>query len=552
MALRWKFGEGFTRLFRGATGRLEKRPFVVMGRVRYSFGSGFWDEWFLEFGDGTIGWLTEDNHELALQTRTTSKKIPQNIKCGSCGAGLTVKDEQSQMVVCEYCGSQLDVSATAQTVLGKGLANKPYFPLELGDAFHHKATRFEVISRLAFIEDHDISEMTKEYLLYNPRRGSLWRGEYGGHYSISHSSHGRPTKVAFDVSRGDVIKTHDGNQWVAEGKGTYALHYVDGALPWITRVGDRLQYAEFAEKSGSGKRYIQLMVIALAAAVLNGLLAFYCYQSGTVVLKQGFLPQEITNGAMSRSFIVRGKGKITKITVSAPLDNAWMSLEAAIVRRDGKVVHLYERSLEYYHGRSGGESWSEGSRSNSELVKIPDPGLYKLFVQAVSAQGNASRATRALHGLQVEIKDRALPGGKFALVGGLCLALFILTAEAIEDMANNPNAGANAMGMIAGVGMGNIMGGAMQGAAQPPAGNQVAAQPAAGPPPLPNQSQWYAGLDNQQAGPFTPDQIRQLIGEGRIARETLVWKQGMADWTQAVQTAEIKEYFGATPPPLPK
>ena len=36
----------------------------------------FEDEWFLEFSDGTIGWLTEDNHELALQTRTTSKKIP--------------------------------------------------------------------------------------------------------------------------------------------------------------------------------------------------------------------------------------------------------------------------------------------------------------------------------------------------------------------------------------------------------------------------------------------------------------------------------------------
>lgn len=68
--------EGFTRLFRGATGRLENRAFVVMGRVRYSFGSGFWDEWFLEFSDGTIGWLTEDNHELALQTRTTSNKIP--------------------------------------------------------------------------------------------------------------------------------------------------------------------------------------------------------------------------------------------------------------------------------------------------------------------------------------------------------------------------------------------------------------------------------------------------------------------------------------------
>jgi hypothetical protein len=68
--------EGFTRLYRGATGRLQNRSFTVMGRIRYSFGSGFWDEWFLEFADGTIGWLTEDNHELALQTRTAPKQIP--------------------------------------------------------------------------------------------------------------------------------------------------------------------------------------------------------------------------------------------------------------------------------------------------------------------------------------------------------------------------------------------------------------------------------------------------------------------------------------------
>ena len=68
--------EGFTRLFRGATGRLRHRRFIVLGRVRYSFGKGFWDEWFLEFTDGAISWLTEDNHELALQTRYKGKNLP--------------------------------------------------------------------------------------------------------------------------------------------------------------------------------------------------------------------------------------------------------------------------------------------------------------------------------------------------------------------------------------------------------------------------------------------------------------------------------------------
>ncbi|MCP4747514.1 MAG: DUF4178 domain-containing protein [Desulfobacteraceae bacterium] len=66
--------EGFTRLYRAAAGSLNTKRFIVMGRVRYSFGRGFWDEWFLEFQDGSIGWLTEDNYELALQTRTSLQK----------------------------------------------------------------------------------------------------------------------------------------------------------------------------------------------------------------------------------------------------------------------------------------------------------------------------------------------------------------------------------------------------------------------------------------------------------------------------------------------
>ena len=68
--------EGFSRLYRGATGRLFKKRFVVLGRVRYSFGKGFWDEWSMEFNDGTLGWLSEDNHEFALEKEGSAKNIP--------------------------------------------------------------------------------------------------------------------------------------------------------------------------------------------------------------------------------------------------------------------------------------------------------------------------------------------------------------------------------------------------------------------------------------------------------------------------------------------
>lgn len=76
--------EGFSRLYRGATGSLYDKRFVVLGRVRYSFGRGFWNEWFLEFQDGKTAWLSEDNHEFALETEASWPETPlfQSFKPG--------------------------------------------------------------------------------------------------------------------------------------------------------------------------------------------------------------------------------------------------------------------------------------------------------------------------------------------------------------------------------------------------------------------------------------------------------------------------------------
>ena len=36
-----------------------------------------------------------------------------------------------------------------------------------------------------------------------------------------------------------------------------------------------------------------------------------------------------------------------------------------------------------------------------------------------------------------------------------------------------------------------------------------------------------------------------------IAKETLIWKQGMASWTKAGDVNEVNTFFAAAPPPLP-
>ena len=48
--------------------------------------------------------------------------------------------------------------------------------------------------------------------------------------------------------------------------------------------------------------------------------------------------------------------------------------------------------------------------------------------------------------------------------------------------------------------------------------------------------------NGQQAGPFSFD---QLVQKG-ISPETLVWKQGMADWTPAWKVEELRAVLEAT------
>jgi hypothetical protein len=50
----------------GQRGTLRGRPFEVLGRVRYSYDEGAWDEWYLAFADGEIGWLEEEEGEYLL------------------------------------------------------------------------------------------------------------------------------------------------------------------------------------------------------------------------------------------------------------------------------------------------------------------------------------------------------------------------------------------------------------------------------------------------------------------------------------------------------
>ena len=121
--------------------------------------------------------------------------------------------------------------------------------------------------------------------------------------------------------------------------------------------------------------------------------------------------------------------------------------------------------------------------------------------------------------------------------------LQLKSAKAIEKAADDPSGTAGAgMGMGMGFAMANQMGNTMQANS---ASNAT-------PPPLPNDKTWHIAVDGSQQGPFSIGDLKPLAESKKLNHNTLVWKEGMANWQKASELTELKPILGSIPPPLPQ
>ncbi len=147
--------------------------------------------------------------------------------------------------------------------------------------------------------------------------------------------------------------------------------------------------------------------------------------------------------------------------------------------------------------------------------------------------------------------------------------------EVLNNISQNPGAGGVASAG-AGLGMGISAGsafGAMasqlfspfnsqqQPSQQQPQGrfqqrtvNAEQTKTATPPPPPVNQQavEFYVYVNNTQMGPYDKLSLVKLIQQGQLTTDTLVWREGMKEWSPAKNT-ELSELFnqGSVPPPVP-
>jgi membrane protease subunit (stomatin/prohibitin family) len=118
----------------------------------------------------------------------------------------------------------------------------------------------------------------------------------------------------------------------------------------------------------------------------------------------------------------------------------------------------------------------------------------------------------------------------------------------MSSMNLGDGGGMNPAGIMSGMLIGGAMGNQMAGMMNQMGQNIVQQQNT--PPPLP-QIQYNVSLDGQAAGPFNWEQLLELVQNGRLTKNSYVWKQGMNDWVLAVDIQELERLFIIVSPPPP-
>lgn len=139
--------------------------------------------------------------------------------------------------------------------------------------------------------------------------------------------------------------------------------------------------------------------------------------------------------------------------------------------------------------------------------------------------------------LPAEVEKQVDVRSSMGVVGNLDQYTRYEAANALGTAAGNPGGTA---GLGVGVGAGAALGAQLADALRPAT--------SAAPPPLPGSTQWYLGIDGQQAGPLSPSEVAGRVASGAATPDTLVWRSGMSEWTRL---GDVPELRSATPPPLP-
>lgn len=381
------------------------------------------------------------------QTRREDRAAPaartgEAIRCSSCGKPYEgPRVQTTRMVVCDACGSGLELDEAETRVVGHNVGDAPPFAFPVGQPITVSGVRFEVMGRLFYVEEEEgITYGSFDYALYNPDAGYLWLSQEDGHFTVKTVIHTQIRLPPIPVARMKV--SVGGTVFQIYESGVVTLRWVDGALPWRAAVGETTQYTHlvnppgFVDHETTGQeeelfqgRYFsreELQAglpagvtlpspgrsvyscqpyepspwvrgwgkIGAVFLVLNVLLMIWSLlaDKSSEVLKERISAEQYAKEYLTAPFTVYRDGIILCLKGRATLKNSWIAMDFALVNAQDQVISEVYGDASFYSGTDSEGSWSEGSPSFRSCFRVDKAGTYRLLIHGQGGTGETGPA----------------------------------------------------------------------------------------------------------------------------------------------------------------
>jgi hypothetical protein len=375
----------------------------------------------------------------AFEPAAPALPTPQKMNCGNCGKPIEVMlPRLSVHLCCANCRGWNAVTPSGLQFRDKCFSLHGNSQIVPGKTGNFKLVPYVVIGACEKYEAGNKQAKWREYTLYHQQHGYAWLSEYNGHWIwLTEQKLGMlwpafADELLIDKQMMDLYNSY-GFQLISaigeftmplSGGGIMAREYIAPPQMYIAEIddnkeltwfkGEYISAEEVAEafglpltdmplSAGVGALQVQRWSASPAFVRNLALIALVCFfavqiyfsasaKQEIVFTKDFFLEDTLPPGGLvTSSFELKPASSNLEFIITSPVNNNWF--EAAMVMVNDKTGQEYsfEKGVEYYYGTDGGESWSEGSQTNSLLLQAIPAGRYHLNIFPSFGNGQAIR-----------------------------------------------------------------------------------------------------------------------------------------------------------------
>ncbi len=370
------------------------------------------------------------------QDKPEKKASVSRMNCPSCGDSLKINRKAGTVtLICRSCGSQIDPEREKTLKEKAGLRDEcpPRVPIELGMTGTYRGADLEVIGRIRY-EAISAPWTWDEWCLHSEEKGYWWLTEYNRHFHIYQPAKSDPTPSPPNLNFKDNVRIAGMTLSVAE-RDSAKIKYLEGEFPWKAKQGEKIQYVDAVDppyrmsaewtpnemnvyigeylqpekvwsifdlegdppepKGVSGSQPMPkwfkpwLVGSSLVSAVIVLITLFLWFGPGGETVKSYNLNlNEIKKKTknkqlhMTEPFKLNQAPSVVKLRYRADANNSWAWVRLVVIDEQDRALYSVAETLEYYHGTSGGESWSEGDRDEYQLIRFENKGPFRFGVQS--------------------------------------------------------------------------------------------------------------------------------------------------------------------------